>query len=34
MLDLLEGVCPGQIQFEYPATSVLFSSLRFNVPGG
>jgi hypothetical protein len=27
MLDSPEGVCPGQAPFEYPATSVLFSSL-------
>jgi len=26
MLDSPEGVCPGQAQFEYPATSVLFSN--------
>jgi hypothetical protein len=25
MLDSLEGVCPSQVEFEYPATSVLFS---------
>jgi hypothetical protein len=28
MLDLPEGVCPGQARFEYPATSVLFSNLE------
>jgi hypothetical protein len=27
MVDSPEGVCPGQARFEYPATSVLFSSL-------
>jgi hypothetical protein len=26
MLDSPEGVCPGQAPFEYPATSVRFSS--------
>jgi hypothetical protein len=26
MLDSLEDVCPGQAQFEYPATSVLLSN--------
>jgi hypothetical protein len=26
MLDSPEGVCAGQLGFEYPATSVLFSS--------
>jgi hypothetical protein len=34
MLDSPEGVCPGQVRFEYPATSVLFSNstddLRFS----
>ncbi len=25
LAPVLEGVCPGQVQFEYPATSVLFS---------
>jgi hypothetical protein len=34
MLDSLEGVCPGQARFEYPATSVLFSnSIQFNLRG-
>jgi hypothetical protein len=28
MLDSLEGVCPGQAQFEHPVTSVLFSKCR------
>jgi hypothetical protein len=27
MLDSPEGVCPGQAQFEYPATSVLLKEL-------
>jgi hypothetical protein len=27
MLDSPEGVCAGQTLFEYPATSVLFSSI-------
>jgi hypothetical protein len=27
MLDSLEGVCAGQVRFEYPATSVLLSNL-------
>jgi hypothetical protein len=26
MLDSPEGVCPGQVRFEYPATFVLFSN--------
>jgi hypothetical protein len=29
MLDSPEGVCPGQARFEYPATSVLFSSIPY-----
>ena len=28
MLDSLEGVCPGQAQLEYPATSILFGNGR------
>jgi hypothetical protein len=27
MLDWPEGVCAGQVGFEYPATSVLFSNV-------
>jgi hypothetical protein len=35
MLDSPEGVCAGQIGFEYPATSVPFSgSTPRNVDGG
>jgi hypothetical protein len=30
MLDSLEDVCPGQAQFEYPATSVLLSKRWFD----
>lgn len=29
MLDSPEGVYPGQVQVEYPATSVLFTSCAF-----
>jgi len=32
-MDSLEAVCPGQAQFEYPATSVLFSSQSDVVAG-
>ncbi len=31
MLDSPEGVCAGQAQFEYPATSVLFSKSDVNL---
>ena len=29
MLDSPKGVCPGQVRFEYPATSVPFSKLSW-----
>ena len=32
MLDSPDGVCAGQVRFEYPATSVLFSNY-FRVSG-
>jgi hypothetical protein len=32
MLDSPEGVCAGQVLFEYPATSVLFSNFRIYGP--
>jgi hypothetical protein len=31
MLDSPEGVCPGQGRFEYPATSVLFSTYDWTI---
>ena len=32
MLDSPEGVCAGQLGFEYPATSVLFSMCSHPAP--
>jgi hypothetical protein len=34
MLDSAEDVCAGQARFEYPATSVLFSSCLLTVVAG